>query len=157
MSSVLDHLLPQLTVEERRTSYVYDDATGKPFVKGMTLVGFLTAAIGVNLSDGLDPEEIVFLSTYRAQKKYDALLKFSWYAKLDDIRQTAVLDIAFNLGVEGLLHWPHFVAFLDQGHYLLAGGEIKNNALWISQVHPERAGRIEKMIETGLWPADIHV
>ena len=154
---VLQHLLPQLGVEEKRTSYVYDDVTGKQFVKGMTLQGNLTAAIGVNLSDGLDPEEVIWLSTHRANKVLVKLAAFQWYLYLDTVRQAAVADIAFNLGISGLLHWPHFLSCLAEKDYAGANEEIVGNQVWINQVHKERAGRIEGMILTGQWPGDIRV
>lgn len=155
--TVLNHLIPQLAVEEDKLTYLYDDVTGKRFVKGMTLVGNLTIAIGVNLMEGFDAEEVIWVSTHRAQKKIDELVVFSWYTAQDEVRQCALADIAFNLGVNGLLHWPHFLSYMSDKNYPAAYKEIVGNSVWVGQVHLERAQRIEGMILTGQWPGDIHV
>lgn len=157
MSTPLDHLDAELQVEEGLRFLIYDDATGKNFVKGMTLIGNLSAGIGLNLMIPFDPAELKFLEENRIAKVQAGLQVIPWYAALDAVRQVALADIAFNIGVHGLLSWPHFLAFMAKQDYPSAVAEIKSDALWISQVKPARAGRLEMMIATGQWPADITV
>lgn len=158
MSDLLTHLTAQLGVEEGKTFFIYDDAKGPhPFRAGDTLVGKLTCASGVNLSAGLDSEEVTWLTAHRAQKIVDSLLPFPWYARLDQVRAAAIADIAFNIGATGLMHWPKFLSDLAVSDFSGAGKEIDSNTLWISQVHPDRAMRIKQMIITGEWPEDVKV
>jgi GH24 family phage-related lysozyme (muramidase) len=157
MSDLLTHLLAQLGVEEGSRALPYDDATGKTLVKGMTLQGYITIATGVNLSAGLDAEEMTFLVSHRAQKFVDWLSQFAWYQSQDVVRQAALVDLTFNLGQGGLLHWPHFVSFMASHDYVHAAAEIAGNSTWISEVGQSRSGRIKSMIATGNWPGDIAV
>jgi lysozyme len=151
---LLGHLVAQLTLEEERRDKPYDDATGKELKKGDTIKGFITIGVGINLSAGLYPEEIDFLLRYRITKKIMELERFQWFASQDVVRRTALLDVAFNLGTEGLLHWHHFIAAIDAHQYDRAADEIDSNAVWKSQVG-KRADRIEAMIRTGQWPTDV--
>ena len=68
MDNALDHLDAQLEVEEGNRALIYDDATGKPFKKGDTLKGNLSAGIGINLMVPFAPEELAFLEKFRIAK-----------------------------------------------------------------------------------------
>lgn len=157
MSTPLDHLEAELEVEEGVRPLIYDDATGKTFVKGMTLMGNLSAGIGINLMVPFDPAELAFLERNRIAKTQAGLAVIPWYADLDAVRQVALADIAYNIGVHGLLGWPHFLSFMAKKDYPAAVAEIKSDKLWVSQVKAARAGRLETMILTGAWPPDIVV
>lgn len=157
MSTEAEHLDAELKVEEGDKSLIYDDATGKPFLKGMTLKGNLSAGIGLNLMIPFAPEELAFMEQFRLAKGQALLQGYAWYSAQDPVRQVALADIAYNIGVGGLLHWVHFLSFMGKQDYPSAVAEIKSDALWISQVGPARAGRLETMILTGNWPADISV
>jgi lysozyme len=157
MSTEADHLDAELEVEEGSRPLIYDDATGKTFVKGMTLVGNLSAGIGLNLMIPFDPIELAFLENNRIGKVQDGLLVIPWYAALDPVRQVAMADIAYNIGVHGLLGWPHFLAAMANKDYPAAVAEVKSDALWISQVGATRSQRLETMILTGQWPPDVKV
>jgi GH24 family phage-related lysozyme (muramidase) len=152
---LVDYLDADLSVEESVQKFLYDDATGKRFLKGMTLVGNLTIAIGVNLMDGMDDEEIKWISVHRMQKVLDYFLLYPWFATLDQVRQTAIADIAFNIGLDVTAKWPTFFHYVVLKDWPNAKKEISSNAVWISQVHAGRASRIENMIESGQWPTDI--
>jgi lysozyme len=152
------HLEAQLTVEEGQTNFIYDDAAGPvPFKAGMTLKGNLSAGTGINLMSGFDAPELAFIENNRIAKARTALSQFAWYTAQDEVRQAALADLAFNLGVGGLLHWPHFLSYMADKAYPAAVDEIVTNAVWVAQVHPARANRIAQMIATGTWPTDIKV
>lgn len=155
-TSQLGELEAELSVEEGVKHYLYDDATGKQFVKGMTLVGNLTIAIGVNLSEGMDDAEVKWISEYRIEKILDALrAKYPWFVTLNWPRQDAIADIAFNIGLAGLTNWPKFLAAMAANDFTAAVAEISSNQKWISQVHSTRATRVEKMITDGAYPEDV--
>lgn len=155
MTTAEDHLQAQLAVEEGNRLLIYDDATGKPFKRGDTLKGNLSVGIGLNLMLPFDPAELFFLEQHRLAQGAKLLAGYDWYTGQDEVRQVALADIAYNLGVSGLLHWPHFLSFLAKKDYPSAVAEIRSNTLWLSQVGPARAGRLEAMIGSGSWPPDI--
>lgn len=151
------HLDAQLAVEEGNRSRLYDDATGATFETGMTLKGNLSVGTGINLMPGFDAPELEFLEMHRITKARSMLSEFAWFTVQDEVRQVALADLAFNLGVRGLIGWPKFRADMAAKDYAAAVAEIRSNQLWVGQVHPARANRIEQMILTGLWPADIAI
>jgi lysozyme len=157
MATEADHLDDELAVEEGNRNLIYDDATGKTFVKGMTLVGNLSVGIGLNLMIPFDPIELTFLENNRIGKVQAGLLVIPWYAALDPVRQVALADIAYNIGVHGLLGWPRFLSFMAKKDYPAAVAEVKSDVLWTSQVGATRSQRLETMILTGQWPPDVKV
>ena len=157
MTDSTEHLEAELAVEEGNRALIYDDATGLPFKRGMTLKGNLSVGIGLNLMIPFAPEELAYLEEFRIRKGQALLAPYLWYQIQDEVRQVALADIAYNIGVGGLLHWPKFLSDMGRKDYPSAVAEIKGDALWISQVHAARAGRLENMILSGTWPTDIPV
>ena len=77
-------------------------------------------------------------------------------AKLDDVRQRVLLDMAFNLGVVGLLSFKRTLGVIEAGRYELAAAMMLDSK-WAGQVG-QRAERLSRMMATGkdpreLWPA----
>lgn len=107
--------------EEGRRQFAYDDSTGKRVTCQPT--GNLSIAVGVNLETGLDDEEIDWLSQHRLAKVAAQLAGYSWYAALDEARQSVCLDIAFNAGLHGLLHYVKMIAALTQQNWTSAANE----------------------------------
>ena len=81
---------------------------------------------------------------------YDAL---PWLSRLDETRQAVLCDMAFNLGVAGLLKWKNTLAMVERGDYAAAARAMRNS-LWARQVKT-RAVRLSRMMETGEWPSDV--
>lgn len=154
----INHLEAQLTVEEKDLAFLYDDAVGAvPFKKGDTLKGNLTFGTGINAMTGFDAVERKLIEDHRIALAMGQLSAYGWYLAQDEVRRTALADLVFNIGLGGLLHWPHFLSYMAAKDYPHAVSEITTNAVWISQVHPVRATRIAQMILTGAWPTDITV
>lgn len=107
--------------EEGRRQFAYDDSTGKRVT--CLPAGNLSIAVGVNLETGLDDEEIDWLSQHRLAKVATQLAGYSWYAALDEARQSVCLDVAFNQGLHGLLHYPKMVAALSHQDWETAANE----------------------------------
>lgn len=73
--------------------------------------------------------------------------KIKFFNDLSDARQRALVNMAFNLGVAGLLKFRRMLAALEAGHYKRASEEALNSR-WARQVGA-RAQRIANMIENG--------
>ena len=130
--------------------------------------GKLTIGVGRNLDDNpLTQEEMEVLKTKDVSKgitKAEAfyLLKHDiqrfiklcqknipFFDGLDDERQYALLDLAFNMGIKGLLQFKKMLAYLWIGEYKKAKFELLNSR-YAKQVK-SRAERIGRLIETGVW------
>lgn len=73
--------------------------------------------------------------------------RFSWFVDLDGIRQRALTDLCFNLGLGGLLDFKKALAAMGRGDYASAAREFQRS-LWYQQVGV-RAQRIVAMVKTG--------
>lgn len=111
-------------------------------------VGKLTIGIGRNLDDkGISEDEALFLLRNDITEVREALGKYDWFTALDPVRQKVLIDMAFNLGVAGLLGFKQMIAALERGDYLVAAAEMVNSR-WYAQTRL-RAIRLVKMMRTG--------
>jgi len=73
--------------------------------------------------------------------------KLSWWRDLNEVRQRVLLNMAFNLGTDGLLGFKNTLAMVKSGDYAgAARGMLASK--WAGQVHA-RADRLAKMMLTG--------
>lgn len=108
--NAVDIVAARLTVEEGFKAFPYDDATGQ-LVKAPQ--GNLTQGYGCNLSAGWSKGLAICVMHYQLQDIETQLIPYSWYQNTDPIRQSVLLDIGFNAGINGLLHFPHMLAAFD--------------------------------------------
>ena len=106
--AAIDQVMARLPREEGVKKFAYNDATGKQVT--CKPGGNLSIGEGINLEWGLEPEEIDFLSRNRITKLDAQLQAYPWYSAASDPRQSVFLDVAFNDGLEGLMHFPHMLS-----------------------------------------------
>lgn len=70
-----------------------------------------------------------------------------WWDLLDDVRQEVLLDMAFNMGVPGLLKWKETLALVKAGQYTAAAARMERQP-WYRQVG-RRAVRLVAMMRDG--------
>lgn len=73
-----------------------------------------------------------------------------WWRGLDDVRQDAVAQMGFNMGVATLCEFVHALNYLRRGDYQNAAAGFLLSR-WASQVG-QRADRIAHLIRTGARP-----
>jgi lysozyme len=73
--------------------------------------------------------------------------ELSWWRALDDVRQDALANMAFNLGVGGLLAFHHMLDALHAGDWHTASAQMLLSD-WAREVG-DRAERLAFMIRTG--------
>lgn len=120
--------------------------------------GYLTIGVGHLIDkrkNGSLPNHIIadLLDWDIDEKKSDLYHELPWAAQLDFVRECVLVDMAFNLGVDGLLQFKKFLVFVQAGNYKAAATEMLDSK-WATQVG-SRATRLSTMMETGLWPADL--
>lgn len=112
-------------------------------------VGKLTIGIGRNLDDvGISPVEAAQLldsDIQRTAAELDAALP--WWRGLDEVRQRVILNMAFNLGVAGLLGFKNTLINVRDGHYAAAAAGMLASK-WAVQVG-QRAQRLADMMMKG--------
>jgi lysozyme len=77
-----------------------------------------------------------------------------WIKDLDPVRQDVLTEMAFNLGVTGLLQFKQTLGFVEAGKYPMAATAMLLSR-WASQIGDapgQRAWRLAEMMRTGVRP-----
>ena len=130
----------QLVRHEGLKPYAYKDS-----------LGYLTIGVGHLIDERkggkISLDSVYFILDEDIKEKCNQLDdKLSWWRNLSDVRQRVLLDMAFNLGVEGLLKFQNTLAFIEHGQYKEASQEMLDSR-WASQVG-DRAKELAQMMET---------
>jgi lysozyme len=114
-------------------------------------VGKLTLGIGRNLEDkGITEQEALFMLNNDVDYFYGQLnKKLTWFKSLDDARQNVLINMAFNLGVAGLLSFVNTLSAISYGHYSQASREMLDSK-WAKQVG-YRAEELAEQMRTGTF------
>lgn len=112
-------------------------------------VGKLTIGIGRNLDDvGISKDEAIQMLRNDIQSVQIQLSqRLPFWSKLNQVRQDALTNMAFNLGVPKFMNFKNTISYLAKGDYKSASVECLNST-WHKQVG-DRAERIAKEIEFG--------
>lgn len=128
--------------------------------------GYLSIGVGRNLeTNPLTSEELKACGDYKNGITKNAALfllrndinkcikqlqeNISFWNKLDNERQYALLDMNFNLGINGLLKFKKMIYFMSIKDYKEASKECLNSKY--AKDTGKRARRIAKLIETGVF------
>lgn len=99
---------------------------------------------------GLRSHEIDFLLQNDINDRIDQLMRrLPWFQNLDDARKGVLLNMSFQMGVDGLLGFKNTLAMIERGDYARAS-EGMLQSLWARQT-PERAKRMADQMKTGEW------
>jgi lysozyme len=117
--------------------------------------GKLTIGVGRNLDDrGITREESAMLLDNDIRLLEIELFRaLPWASALDDVRQRVLLDMAFNLGLPGLLQFKRTLEAIRTGQYQQAA-TMMLDSLWARQVG-QRAERLARMMATGATPREL--
>lgn len=111
----------------------------KPY---LDTVGKTTIGIGRNLTDnGITAAEAKMLlqnDLFRVANELDRVAP--WWREMSQVRQNALVNMAFNLGLPRLLTFKKMMVALENGNFETAWAEAMGSK-WAAQVG-ERANRI---------------
>jgi len=136
----VDNLVDQLIRDEDLRLKAYRDTVGK-----------LTIGVGRNLDDrGISKEEAIFmLMNDIAKVRAELEAALPWIDKISPIRQAVLMNMAFNMGIGGLLQFRNTLKFIEQGNFAEASKGMLNS-LWAKQVG-QRAVRLSQQMLTDEW------
>jgi lysozyme len=113
--------------------------------------GYETIGVGRNISEGglgLSKDEVDYLLVNDIKRVQDELTRsYSWFARLDDVRRDAMVDICFNIGLTRLRGFVNALAAMSRSQYEIAADEFMDSR-WSQQVG-NRAVEVTDMIRTG--------
>ena len=83
-------------------------------------------------------------------------MNFSWFSGMDDVRQAAIIDMVFNMGMPTFSEFRKTIGFMEAGDYWNASKEILRGSGpgGMSRYYADvgvRAERISQKLETGEW------
>ncbi len=89
----------------------------------------LTIGIGRNIEDvGINEQEAFYLLfndidavTTQCQKNFD------WFDELSDLRQEAIVNLVFNMGLSKFMQFKKTIAYIADGQFDQAGSELLNS------------------------------
>lgn len=132
----------QLIRDEGLRLFPYTDTVGK-----------LTIGVGRNLTDkGITPDEAEFMLSddiAEVTAELSKSLPVALLQSIDPIRLAVLVNMAFNIGVAGLLKFSNTLALVTSGDYAGAADAMLESQ-WAKQVG-SRAQRLSEQMRTGQW------
>lgn len=142
--TLYDNLTRQLTGDEGNRAKIYRDS-----------LGYFTIGIG-RLVDpgknggGLRQSEIAFMLANDINERRDDLNRLiPWMNTLSETRQAVLINMSFQLGVDGLLAFKNTLAMVKVGNFSAAAVGMLNSK-WATQT-PARAKRLSEQMRTDKW------
>ena len=135
-----DELKKQLERHEGRVNHAYQDH-----------LGFWTIGIGRLIDQrrggGLSDDEVDYLfSNDVARVEHELRRRLHWFAETPDVIKMALCNMAFQLGVAGLMRFRRMLAAMKHRDWTAASIEALDSN-WAKQT-PNRAAEIAAMIRS---------
>lgn len=137
------NLVDQLRRDESEVLHAYPDS-----------LGYLTIGVGRLIDSrkggGISKAESAFLlANDITERETEVTQRIPWVANLDPTRRAVLVNMAFNMGIDGLLEFHNTLAMIQAGNYEAAANGMRNSK-WARQVGA-RAQRLATQMKTGEW------
>ena len=141
---MFEELTKQLRLDEGCRSTVYKDSLG------LWTIGIGRLVDPSRPKAGLRQVEMEFMLQNDINDRIQALqTKLPWFKELDAARQGVLINMAFQLGTEGLLAFTRTLGLIRNRQFAEASVAMLESK-WASQT-PERAKRMSRQMLTGEW------
>ena len=143
-----------LSQHEGLRAHVYDDATGKPIKPGSVVKGHPTVGYGLALDvNGLTERQAEWLRDDILDDREHALsIRIANWSRLEPVRRMALLGLAYQTGVGGLMGFVKMLAALQRQDYVGVARELLNSK-WAKQTQAKRVEDTVRMLADRQWPA----
>ncbi len=134
----------RLILDEDEVLHAYEDH-----------LGYLTIGVGRLIDKrkggGITQEESRYLLRNDiVRRAAQCEQRFEWWNNVDDVRQSAVVCMAFQLGINGVANFRKMCAALRIRDYNTAAIEMLDST-WAKEQTPARAKRMAQIMRTGVW------
>lgn len=141
-------LLADLQRDEGVRLFPYDSGTGELIRPGHLMIGNVTVGVGRDLNThGLTLPEALAWEASDAGEAYDSLAKMSWFQPLDMDRKRVLVEMAFNIGAQGVAQFSMMIGALRREDWAEAATEMLASR-WAKQVGG-RANRLAEIMKNG--------
>lgn len=142
-SSLRQEIERQLRRDEGEVLHEYKDS-----------LGYSTIGIGRLIDKrkggGISAAESAYLfGNDLDAKTKEVRRRLPWLDRLDEARKGVLINMAFQMGVDGLLGFKNTLAMIERGDYAAAADGMLNS-LWAKQT-PARAKRLSDQMRDGKW------
>jgi lysozyme len=109
--------------------------------------GHTTIGYGFDVDAGISEYAAAALLTAQTEERAQALGNFWWAKGLDDPRMSVVIEVAFNDGLSGLLHFVNMLSALGTGRWNDAQAQLLDSDA--ARELPARYQRLGQILLTG--------
>lgn len=143
MDTLRSQLAKQLKVDEGLRLQAYQDH-----------LGYWTIGYGRLIDDrkggGISEEEALYLLGHDIERTlHDITKALPWVRSLTEPRQGVLINMAFQMGIGGLLGFDRTLAAVRDEHYAHAA-HLMLQSKWATQT-PKRARKMARQLESGEW------
>lgn len=136
-------VISQLRRDEGEVLHAYQDH-----------LGYWTIGMGILIDKrrggGITPEESAYLTQNRVVRiEAELTSKLPWFTRLEPPRRAALVNMAYQMGVAGLLGFARSLGSIRDERWALAEAQLLEST-WARQT-PDRARRVARQIATGEW------
>lgn len=131
-----------LILHEGVSKFAYTDTTGH-----------ITVGVGRNISktgQGLSTDEIMFLLKNDIDRVYRSICHYQWFERCNEVRRDVLIELGFNIGVEGLLSFKDFLSALEVNNPGQAVRALESSK-WIHEVGESRSQDILYRVQYGRY------
>lgn len=137
------NLEERIIAHEGNSRYAYVDTLGN-----------ITVGIGRCLSEksgrGLTADEIKFLFKNDIDLSREGLCKLDWFNNLDVARQGVMIELAFNIGIAGVLKFTNMIESIKKKDFLGASKHLLDSR-WKTQVGQGRSNDMSYRLRNGAY------
>lgn len=138
-----DKATDQIKKDEGCVLYAYDDHLG------YSTIGY-GRLIDRRKGGGISQDEAEYLLKNDISARLKQLgSSIEFWDELDEVRKAVLLNMSFQLGVNGLLKFKATLAYIEAGDYENAAANMLKSK-WATQT-PNRAKRMAEQMRTGAW------
>lgn len=135
--SAIDLVVARLKIDEGFRSTVYVDTTGN-----------MSIGYGFNIDAGISEPAAAALLHAQTTEIANALANYPWANGLNDVRASVLIELAFNLGLDGLMGFQDMIAAIRSGHWQRAHNQLLDSDA--AREDPARYQRLAQMLLTGV-------
>lgn len=117
-------------------------------------LGYWTIGVGRLIDErkncGLSTDEIFYLLRNDLSSIRQKLSVYPWFIRQDIVRKDSLIELAFNIGVNGLLGFKNMISALAVNNYAVAAKELLDSS-WAVQVGGARASDLQYRLLNGRY------
>lgn len=116
--------------------------------KYIDTTGHETIGYGFNIDAGISPYAAAALLQAQIEERLIILAKYDWYKALDPVRASVFLEVSFNVGMTGMLHFTSCIHYASIRDWPNAQKELLDSDA--ARKLPARYATLGQMLLTGI-------